>query len=61
MKRIQKHETGLILITQQWTLRERRIEFPSPILKTSTLEIVQFKNVIWVNLKSYAYHFQWKF
>ena len=36
-------------------------EFPSPIIfKSSTPEIVQFKNVIWVSWKSYAY-FQWKF
>ena len=61
MKRIQKHETRLILIARKWTLRERWIEFPSPMLKTSTLEIVQFRNVIWVSLKSYSYHFQWKF
>ena len=43
------------------SLRERWIEFRSPIFKASTLEVVQFKNVIWVRLKSYAYHFQWKF
>ena len=51
MKRIAKHETAWIWIAQKQTLSERWIESPSPIFKASTMEIGQFKNVIWVSLK----------
>ena len=61
MKRIKKPASNWFNINStNVDIKRVLVEFLSLILKASTLEILQFKSVIWVSLKSYAY-FQWNF